>query len=391
MKKLLSSLCATALTASVAVTERVPAQRGADLMSRRLQVVHSDVMQIRDRSPMSGRRSDRKCSSATTRISAATGTATAIGTATGTTIRLVQRPSRLSLYAATGAIATTTASGSRLAAFVAGAIIGGAIANSNTGYYRGGGGSAHVEWCYDRYRSYRAYDNTFQPYNGPRQQCYSPYADRTESGFKTPRRRRGLFVLHVRVGRVVRRAPRRASPSAFGCASSSSISGLKRRSSAQLLANSLAFGQTPALEPASQAAPSAVVSSIVGPVDRRVEDVGEPLHRPVGRHHAAVDAQHGLGRRALPVLLHGVEQVARLVGDGFQRRAGEFGRPGIARQAEDRAARLGIPMRRAETDEGRHEIDVLRRRRPWPPARRCARPCRSFSARRAATARPRRR
>jgi hypothetical protein len=61
------------------------------------------------------------------------------------------------------------------AAFLTGAIIGGAIANSNT-YYRGGGGSAHVEWCYDRYRSYRAYDNTFQPYNGPRRQCYSPYS-----------------------------------------------------------------------------------------------------------------------------------------------------------------------------------------------------------------------
>jgi hypothetical protein len=35
--------------------------------------------------------------------------------------------------------------------------------------------NAHIRWCYDRYRSYRAYDNTFQPYNGPRQQCYSPY------------------------------------------------------------------------------------------------------------------------------------------------------------------------------------------------------------------------
>jgi hypothetical protein len=35
--------------------------------------------------------------------------------------------------------------------------------------------SAHVRWCYDRYRSYRAWDNTYQPYNGPRRQCYSPY------------------------------------------------------------------------------------------------------------------------------------------------------------------------------------------------------------------------
>lgn len=41
-------------------------------------------------------------------------------------------------------------------------------------HYRSGS-SAHVRWCYDRYRSYRAWDNTFQPYNGPRRQCYSPY------------------------------------------------------------------------------------------------------------------------------------------------------------------------------------------------------------------------
>lgn len=36
--------------------------------------------------------------------------------------------------------------------------------------------SAHVQWCYDRYRSYRAWDNSFQPYGGPRQQCWSPYS-----------------------------------------------------------------------------------------------------------------------------------------------------------------------------------------------------------------------
>jgi len=58
-------------------------------------------------------------------------------------------------------------------AFIAGALITGAIVNNQNRVYRGG--DAHVEWCYDRYRSYRASDNTFQPYNGPRQQCYSPY------------------------------------------------------------------------------------------------------------------------------------------------------------------------------------------------------------------------
>ena len=34
---------------------------------------------------------------------------------------------------------------------------------------------AHVQWCYDRYRSYRVWDNTFQPNYGPRRQCISPY------------------------------------------------------------------------------------------------------------------------------------------------------------------------------------------------------------------------
>lgn len=63
-----------------------------------------------------------------------------------------------------------------LAAFATGAIISGAIANDRPPprVYRGGG-SAHVQWCYNRYRSYRAYDNTYQPYNGPRRQCVSPY------------------------------------------------------------------------------------------------------------------------------------------------------------------------------------------------------------------------
>ncbi|MFK0688183.1 BA14K family protein [Mesorhizobium sp. IMUNJ 23033] len=60
-----------------------------------------------------------------------------------------------------------------LAAFATGALITGAIINNQNRVYRGG--DAHVQWCYDRYRSYRAWDNTFQPYDGPRQQCYSPY------------------------------------------------------------------------------------------------------------------------------------------------------------------------------------------------------------------------
>lgn len=35
--------------------------------------------------------------------------------------------------------------------------------------------AAHVEWCMDRYRSYRAEDNTYAPYSGGRRECQSPY------------------------------------------------------------------------------------------------------------------------------------------------------------------------------------------------------------------------
>ncbi|WP_280777215.1 BA14K family protein [Rhizobium sp. SG_E_25_P2] len=59
-----------------------------------------------------------------------------------------------------------------LAAFSAGAIIGGAIAAPSV---RVRTGNPHRRWCRNHYRSYRAYDNSFQPYNGPRRQCMSPY------------------------------------------------------------------------------------------------------------------------------------------------------------------------------------------------------------------------
>ena len=67
-------------------------------------------------------------------------------------------------------------------AIIAGALIGGAIAHNHRhrhGHYHhrhySRSSNAHVHWCYHRYRSYRAYDNTFQPYRGGRRQCISPY------------------------------------------------------------------------------------------------------------------------------------------------------------------------------------------------------------------------
>jgi hypothetical protein len=60
-----------------------------------------------------------------------------------------------------------------LAAFGLGAVIGSTVAQPRAVIVEGG--NAHANWCYSRYRSYRAWDNTYQPYNGPRRECYSPY------------------------------------------------------------------------------------------------------------------------------------------------------------------------------------------------------------------------
>ncbi len=58
------------------------------------------------------------------------------------------------------------------AAFATGAIIGGAISNSQPTYVVPRGLSrSHVEYCMSKYRSYRVSDNTYQPTNGPRRQC----------------------------------------------------------------------------------------------------------------------------------------------------------------------------------------------------------------------------
>lgn len=68
-----------------------------------------------------------------------------------------------------------------LAAFGAGALIGGAIAAPTyvepaPRYYAGAGiNPEHYRWCEARYRSYDPGSNTFQPNHGPRQPCYSPY------------------------------------------------------------------------------------------------------------------------------------------------------------------------------------------------------------------------
>lgn len=65
-----------------------------------------------------------------------------------------------------------------LAAFGAGAVIGGAIASQPAPVYTApaySGGNAHIQWCANRYRTYRVSDNTYIPSAGVRAYCNSPY------------------------------------------------------------------------------------------------------------------------------------------------------------------------------------------------------------------------
>lgn len=62
--------------------------------------------------------------------------------------------------------------GAIIGGLAAGAILGGVLNAPRRYYYAG---NSHTSWCYNRYRSYRASDNTYQPYYGARRQCVSPY------------------------------------------------------------------------------------------------------------------------------------------------------------------------------------------------------------------------
>jgi hypothetical protein len=73
------------------------------------------------------------------------------------------------------ATAITMATGSRPRPLRFGVIIGSQSLGGGYGVRPGYTHPRHMRYCYNRYRSYRAYDNTFQPYHGPRRQCRSRY------------------------------------------------------------------------------------------------------------------------------------------------------------------------------------------------------------------------
>jgi hypothetical protein len=59
-----------------------------------------------------------------------------------------------------------------MAAFGAGLVVGGAMNQPTSPSLS----NRHIHWCYDRWQTYRSFDNTFVPRVGVRAQCVSPYS-----------------------------------------------------------------------------------------------------------------------------------------------------------------------------------------------------------------------
>ena len=56
------------------------------------------------------------------------------------------------------------------------------------------------------------------------------------------------------------------------------------------------------------------------------------------------------------VLVHGLDDLAALEGRGLQRRAGDVAGGDVAREAREHAARVGLPVRREQARERRHDV-----------------------------------
>ena len=87
------------------------------------------------------------------------------------------------------------------------------------------------------------------------------------------------------------------------------------------------------------------------------QQVGLELHQQVVDAGAAVHAQlrHRGATGGGGVGGHGLQQRGALEGDALQRRAGDVRHRAAAAQADDGAARVGLPVGRAQAGEGRHE------------------------------------
>ena len=90
--------------------------------------------------------------------------------------------------------------------------------------------------------------------------------------------------------------------------------------------------------------------------DFDVANVGQELHCPGIGGETAVDQQRFNFWRAIGAQC--IKQIGCLIRHRFEARAHEMLKPRVAREADDRAARFGIPLRRAQARERRYEIDA---------------------------------
>src|SRR4029079_819030 len=84
-------------------------------------------------------------------------------------------------------------------------------------------------------------------------------------------------------------------------------------------------------------------------LDRRLDDVSKKLAKPVVYHHAAIDAH--CPRVPCAFACHRRGEIQRLKGHGLERRPYDVRAIGIESQATDKPARIGLPVRSAESDE----------------------------------------
>jgi hypothetical protein len=147
--------------------------------------------------------------------------------------------------------------------------------------------------------------------------------------------------------------------------------------------------QSPIPSPARYAAPSPVVSRTRG---RRI---GTPRCPPgTGQRKSfsvAPPVDPELRGRPAGLPAHHLEDVPRLVRDRLERGARQMGAGRPPREADQRAARVHVPVGRAEPHEGGHQIDAARVRHRDGPAARSRPRSGSGRARPGATARRRRR
>ena len=93
-------------------------------------------------------------------------------------------------------------------------------------------------------------------------------------------------------------------------------------------------------------------------VDGNAEEISLELHEEVVGYSAAVDLERG--EAVARVSFHRAEHVARLIGERIERGADEMRLLCAARDADDHAARVHIPVRRTKTDECGNHVDAAR-------------------------------